>query len=353
MPIDRSPLELWFTTHPGPHAHGLAGTCAGAPPWAEVAALLPADWQSKIDTGYAEPEGDPAMRDRVAEALYLPHRDHVLLTQGAVEANWLALAACIEPGMKVVIQTPIYAQLPCVAASLGATVVAWDGDLKTLDLAGAELLVINSPHNPTGGVFTAAELEKLVMLCRAAGCVLLADEVYRDVGEGEMPPSALAWGPEGVLVSGSMSKGLALPGLRLGWLAGDAGVLLAALPWREHTTLALAGPAVALAKALWPRRAELVAANQAIVKRNRALALAWAASLPGCGASAPDTAGVLLLRVPGVDDEEVAQRWYDEERGMVLPGSACGYPGHFRLGFGHRDPAALEAALASFAGLLS
>jgi aspartate/methionine/tyrosine aminotransferase len=336
--ITPSPLERWFTTHPGPHHHSLASTCAGAPAWDEVLPLLPAGWERAIELGYAEPEGDPALRELVAAEYGLPSRHHVLLTQGAVEANWLALAAVVRPGMRVVVQAPIYPQLPLVAEHLGATVIPWRQPWDEPPLG--DLLVLNAPHNPTGFVFP--HLEGIISKARAANCLVLMDEVYRGVGEGPVGPSALAWGHEGVLVSCSMSKALALPGLRVGWLAGDEKVIAQAVPWREHTTLALAGPATALARAIWPRRGELVAANHAILARNRA-------RIAGIG-EAPPTAGVALIKHDR--DVEVAERWYGEQRGLVIPGTVCGLPGHFRVGFGHRDPSALEAALMAFLPLL-
>ncbi|MDB5097221.1 MAG: Aspartate/tyrosine/aromatic aminotransferase [Cyanobacteria bacterium RYN_339] len=344
LPISPSPLERWFTTHPGPHAHSLAGTAAAAPAWDELAPLLAPGWERGIGLGYADPEGDGELRDRVATMYGLPDRAHVLLTQGAVEANWLALAALIEPGLRVVVQMPIYPQLPLVAAHLGANVVAWPypWDLEALWplLDGAGLLVLNTPHNPTGQVLNVA-------LIRArAGCMVLVDEVYRGVGEAPIPPSALSWGPDQVLVSGSMSKMFGLPGLRLGWLVGDPIAVAAAIPWREHTTLALAGAATALGLAVWPKRYALLEANHAILTRNRARVLAWA----GGRGQAPATAGVMLLEA--ADDVGIAERWYQEERGMVIPGTVCGFPGHLRLGFGHREPAALEAALASLSRFL-
>jgi aspartate/methionine/tyrosine aminotransferase len=356
-----SPLERWFTTHPGPHAHSLAGTAAAAPGWATIAPFLAAGWERHIDWGYAEPEGDPELRDLVATALGVTTRHEVLLTQGAAEANWLALASLVRPGGRVIVQTPIYPQLPCVAAGLGGEVIAWElppdpdepADLVTLAALlapGAGLLVINSPHNPTGRIFDAATLEDIVQLARAAGCILLVDEVYRGVGEGAMPPSALSWGTDGVLASGSLSKAVALPGLRLGWLAGDAGLIARAVPWREHTTLALAGPAVALAIALWPHLEELAARNRALLARNRAIALGWLGAQDGWTGRAPTTAGVLLCGpLNSVDDVAWAEEWYARCQGLVIPASVCGYPGRFRIGFGHAAPGALEAALASFA----
>ena len=199
MRLDPSLLERWFTNHPGPHAHGLAGTQAGALPFAELG--VAAGWEGLIDVGYGEPEGDPELREWVAEALGLPGRDHVLLTHGAVEANWLGLAAMVRAGDQVVVQTPIYPQLPCVAAGLGGVVVEWrlpeapeaPADLAALAglLPGARLLVLNSPHNPTGRVFSATELAEILQLAAEAGCYVLADEVYRGVGSAPLSPSAL------------------------------------------------------------------------------------------------------------------------------------------------------------------
>ncbi|HEY9721395.1 MAG TPA: pyridoxal phosphate-dependent aminotransferase, partial [Oscillatoriaceae cyanobacterium] len=254
-----------------------------------------------------------------------------------------ALASLLESGDRAIVQHPIYPQLPLAAAALGADVTPWDGRLDSLEPlldARVRLVILNSPHNPTGVVTPHATLAAIAArLAELPRAHLLVDEVYRDIGG---PSSVSAAGLPRTLVTGSVSKSWALPGLRVGWLVGPQDVIEQATRWREHTVLANAGPGEALVTALWPRRHELVAQNQALLRRNRGRVVAWLAA-QGMDVPLPETAGCFLLPMP--DDEAIAERWYAEGV-LVVPGNRLGYPGTLRLGYGHRDPAALDAALA-------
>jgi aspartate/methionine/tyrosine aminotransferase len=134
----------------------------------------------------------------------------------------------------------------------------------------------------------------------------------------------------------------------VGWLAGDAEVLARALVWREQVSLALAGPATAAVRALWPRRAEIAAANRAVVARNRATVLAWLAERPWAAGAPSPHAGCFLLGVAdgwAFDDVAAASRWYAQDQVLAIPGTVVGFPRTLRVGFGHRDEAGLAAGL--------
>lgn len=368
MRLDPSPLERWFTARPGPHRLSLASTAATAWSPAELAAWLPPGWDAGIDWGYDAPEGDPALRALIAADLGLPDADHVALAAGAVEANFLALMTLLGPGDEAIVQAPAYPQLACVAAATGAEVVPWSlpadpgaaadvAALEGLMTPATRLVVLNSPHNPTGRVADAAALRAIVAQVRAhPRAHLLVDEVYRGAGEAAPPASVLAIaGPDRVLASDSTSKGWALPGTRVGWLAGDPLVLAAAMVWREQVSLALAGPATAAIRALWPARGALKAANRAVVARNRAVVRAWLADRPWlAGHPSPHAACFLLGRADGapLDDVALAAAWYDEDRVMAIPGTTIGFPGTLRVGYGHRDEAGLTAGLRFLDGKL-
>lgn len=361
MRLDPSPLERWFTARPGPHRLSLASTAATAWSGADLAAWLPAGWDAGVDWGYDEPQGDPALRALIAADLGLPDADHVLLAAGAVEANFLALATLLGPGDEAVVQAPCYPQLAAVAAATGAKVVPWPlpadpaaacdpAALAALLTPRTRLVALNSPHNPTGRVADADALRAVVALVRAhPRAHLLVDEVYRGAGEAAPPPAVLGLvGPDRVLASDSVSKSWALPGTRVGWLAGDPAVLAAALVWREQVSLALAGPATAAVRALWPWRQELQAVNRAVVARNRAALAAWLAERPWlAGAPSPYAACFLLGRAGGaaLDDVAIADAWYREDRVLAIPGGTVGFPGTLRVGFGQRDEAGLTAGL--------
>ncbi|MNS81483.1 Capreomycidine synthase [compost metagenome] len=152
----------------------------------------------------------------------------------------------------------------------------------------------------------------------------------------------------------SASKAMALPGLRVGWVVGPAEVIDAALPWMEHQTLALSGLSVGLLKAVWPHREALIDANRAVARRNRAIVRAWLAERPHLRGHVADSAVCFLLGAEGgLDDLTLAEAWYAERACFAIPGTTLGYPGTLRVGYGHRDEAAMRAALAFLAERLA
>lgn len=364
MPITPSPLERWFTTHPAPCALTVAPIAVQPPGWDQLAAWLPADWAGSEALAYAEPQGDAALRGLIAESGGV-EPERVLLTTGGVEANWMALAAVIRPGDRVIVQTPSYPQLACAAEALGAVVVPWTTpadpaepvDLRALEALMAEptrLVVLNTPHNPTGRVLDEATLRAIAGLVEGQpDAYWLVDEVYRGVGDAPLPPPAVALSDRAIMTH-SASKAMALPGLRVGWVVGPAEVVAAALPWMEHQTLALSGLSVGLLKAVWSHREALTDANRAVARRNRALVREWLAEQPHLHGHVADSAVCFLLGAEGgLDDVPLAEAWYAERACFVIPGSTLGYPGTLRLGYGHRDEAALRAALAFLAERLA
>ena len=116
--ITPSPLERWFTNHPAACRHTVAPIAIQPPAWEALAAYLPPDWAGSDALVYGEPQGDPGLRALIA-ADYGVGPDQVMLSTGGVEANWLAMAALIRPGDRVIVQLPTYPQLACVAEALG------------------------------------------------------------------------------------------------------------------------------------------------------------------------------------------------------------------------------------------
>lgn len=364
MHVEASPLERWFTAHPGPYRHFLAG--AGPAPWD---GRLPAGPLPDVafDWAYGTPEGAPTLRALVAAEEGLPDPGHVVLTLGASEANFLALVSMLQLGDEVVVQLPSYPQLACVAAATGAKVVPWPmppGGPAAVDLAAlprlltprTRLVVVNAPHNPTGRTLSPEELWALVGAVRGhEQAMLLVDEVYRGVGAAEPGPGVMATvGPSRVLVTGSASKAWGLPGARVGWLLGEPSALEAVVRWREHSGLALASPAAAWLEALWPQRDAMEAANRRLLGRNMALLDCWLAAHPEIAAQVSPTAAVCLVsrREGCLDDVALAEWLYERQGLLVVPGATLGYAGWLRVGIGHRSAEELLAALDVLAGAL-
>ncbi|MBM3266536.1 MAG: pyridoxal phosphate-dependent aminotransferase [Candidatus Sericytochromatia bacterium] len=347
MDIARSGLEGWFNEqHPGTR-HDLGGTMVPAAR-DRIAALWRPDC---LAMGYPPTSGSADLRSLLARHEDLDPGD-LVLTCGATEANAAAVLACVEPGREVVLQHPVYYQFEPLLLAGGARIVRWDPFGGEPAPIGPEtgLVVLNTPHNPTGRVF---DPEGVVRLAEALpSCRVLVDEVYRGV-TADAPGTAALLSPR-VVATSSFAKRWGMPGLRLGWLAcRDAQVRERAHAW--HHYLAHSPPAASerLVVALWPELLVMLRESRVLAQRNVGILAAWLAELRGVVEGRPPEGGVTtLVRPTGFagDDVALALRLRREFGVFVLPGAYVGYPGWLRVGCGHREAADLVAALAALEG---
>lgn len=311
-----------------------------------------------VRLGYGDTDGSPTLRRAIADLYEDVAPEQVQVTFGAQEALLIAFALATEPGANIVLPDPCFPGISELARALGLEprqyrLLPGRGfDLAAEDVEAlldrrTRLVVINSPHNPTGAVVEPAVLRRLADATRVVGGRLLCDEVYHplrtDLANGPSfggrVLSAADVVPE-ALVVGDLSKALSLPGLRLGWLidrepkgrlrAFDAHAYfcIAHSPLCERLAeIALENSETLLARCR-AAIAENVARFAGLVERHERL-LAW---IPPRGGT---TAFPWLL------DTEDAHPFCETmaERGVLLaPGECFGSPRHFRVGFGG-DPA--------------
>ncbi|NUT48889.1 MAG: pyridoxal phosphate-dependent aminotransferase [Saccharothrix sp.] len=206
---------------------------------------------------YAPPEGTVAVRELIAHDLsarrgLAVHADEVTVTCGATEGLLDVLLAVTDPGDEVLLLEPGYEIYPGVVGLTGAVPVAvpltfpdWRLDLDRL--AGAitprtRAVLLNTPHNPTGRVFDAAEVHGLVEFCARHGLVCVTDETYeRFVYDGRSHVSPLGLGTH-VAVVGSLSKSLRMSGWRIGYVVAPAELTAAVRLVHERTTVGAARP---------------------------------------------------------------------------------------------------------------
>lgn len=360
MPLKTPSLEAWFNRHEPGAAYSLGGTMVQTWKGEALQAFLPDDWgPGRFEFGYVPTPGSRSTRSLVA-ADYGLDPDEVFLTVGATEANLAILTGMLRPGTNVVLQDPLYYQFEAIARDQGAEVRHWtlsadptaEPDLAALEAlidADTRLVVLNTPHNPTGRTLSEATLRGVVGLVEAQPHAhLLIDEIYRGVGP-LATPSALDLSDR-VLVTDAVSKRWSLPGLRLGWVASRSTELMACLPYHEHATCCVSRLSEQVIEALWPRREALFAENRRVTDRNRTMFGLWLGAVSDLLTGEVPPAGVVTLVWPTFDpdDQEVARALREDFGLFVLPGSTLGYPGSLRVGFGHRDPVALTEALARF-----
>jgi aspartate/methionine/tyrosine aminotransferase len=187
--------------------------------------------------GWPCPAGLPELRGAVAARLLDESRlsvspaEEVLITAGALGAAQVVLDAFVNRGDAVVLTDPVSPMYPLLARTRGAR-IRWVGaacedgrltlrfDQLARRLRGARLLVINSPHNPTGGVVSADDHEQLAWWCHRHDVLILSDESLTSYHDGERVSIAtLSRARERTLTAGSVSKSHALAWARVGWVA--------------------------------------------------------------------------------------------------------------------------------------
>ncbi len=338
----------------------------------------------RVRLGYTDSLGLPELREEVAALYPGTPADQVLITGGAIEANYLLARALTVPGEEFVCLHPVYQQLYQVAADLGARPVFWrlrweDGfrpDLDELERLleahpGARRLVINFPHNPTGAVLSPDEMKRLADIVvrhgvGGGGLLVHADEVYRGLNldpAAAPSPTIRQFLPDAV-VTGSLSKAYGLPGLRIGWIVGPRPVIQKCWELRDYTSISVSALGETLAWQALAHREAVLARNRAIARRNLAVlsafveensvflewvppkegVVAFPRLLPaalglGRGPAAPGAGGDpsdRSVRTSRFRDSEDICRVLAEEHGvLLLPGTCFDEPLHFRLGFGY------------------
>ena len=340
-------LDHWLSAHDfatPPIAYNLASSTG--PRWTlgQVAAL--GDAPLILDDtvfSYAPPQGSPPLRKAVA-AFHGVHPDSVVATTGASEALSILFCLMAEPGANIVVPDPGYPAYEAVAQGWGlasrryrldrAEGFAQRADSILAEVDGAtRLVILNTPHNPTGSVMQRADIEMLAAALGERGVPLLVDEVYHPLYFAA--PQASAAGIPNVIVTSDMSKALSLPGLRTGWLIdADADRRTRIIDARSYFTIS--------ASPLLERlTAHALNHSGAILARLEAAAHANIALLDTLIAGAQDRFSWVrpeggTTAFPWLTQATDARPFCEAlaKAGVLLaPGDCFGHPAHMRLGF--------------------
>ncbi|PWG16356.1 pyridoxal phosphate-dependent aminotransferase [Salibaculum griseiflavum] len=316
-------------------------------------------------TGYAAVPGTTALRDtvaaRIADRTGVPTtRDNILVTAGGQAGLFAAQHAVCDEGDRALFIDPYYTTYPGTIRGVGALPVpvlarpeqGFQPNRADIEAAahGAKSLLINTPNNPTGAVYSRATLEGIAAACAAHDLWLISDEVYdTQVWEGDhLSPRALPDMADRTLVVGSMSKSHAMTGSRVGWVCGPEEVIDHLLNLATHTTYGVPG---------YIQDAAVFALNQGVAaeekvaapfRRRRAIAHDLLARQNTVRAAPAQGAMYVMLdiRATGLSGSEFAHRLLDEAGIAVMPGDSfgAGGAGHVRVAMTVED-AAFEAAM--------
>jgi alanine-synthesizing transaminase len=281
--------------------------------------------------------------------------DRVLITSGTSEGIELALTAIVDEGEDVLVPSPTYPLYTAVLAKIGANPVYYRTDpaqgwLPDLDhmaravTAKTRALVLIDPNNPTGAIYPEPVRRQLVAFAESRGLVVLADEVYGDLGFDGAVPALAAMAPDAAIISySSLSKAYLAPGWRAGWMAvGSTPRLddaLAAIKKLADGRLCSPGPMqYAVTAALTGDRSHQVTFREALRER-AALTTARFNAMPGMNVVAPKAAFYAMPQVAlptGRTDEDFVLGLLRAKGILCVHGSGFGLPadgGYFRVVF--------------------
>jgi aspartate/methionine/tyrosine aminotransferase len=319
---------------------------------------------------YTQSNGTPPLRQLVAHLYPGSSPDHVQITNGGSEANYICVWRLIEPGDEVVMLVPNYMQTWGLIRAFGGIVREWPlvedqasgrwrPDLQALAhlvTDRTKLIVICTPNNPTGATLNDAELDEIAAVAKRHGAWVLSDEVYRGA-EVEDEESPSMWGRyDRVIVTSGLSKAYGLPGLRIGWIAGPPEFVASTWAYHDYTTIAPGALSDRLAcVALDPsRRPGILDRTRRIVRENLPLIEDWLRSHGPMFSWIPPRAGAIVyVRYNyAINSTELVTRLREEKSVLIVPGDHFGMDGYLRLGFGER-PDYLRHGLERLHSLLS
>ncbi|SDW37987.1 arginine:pyruvate transaminase [Ruegeria halocynthiae] len=303
-------------------------------------------------TGYAMVPGIDLLRDTVAARIQLrtgvpTTRDNVIITPGGQAGLFAAHTAVCDPGDTGLYLDPYYATYPGTIRGAGAVAKrietraedAFQPRASDIDAAahGAVSLLINTPSNPTGVVYSPETLSAIADVCQHRDLWLISDEVYdTQVWEGEhLSPRALPNMVERTLVVGSMSKSHAMTGSRCGWIVAPESVIEHLITLATHTTYGVPGFIQDAANFALSAGQSLEDKIAEPFRRRRALAVEVLAAQQTVSLIPAQGAMYLMLdiRATGLSGESFANALLDTHAIAVMPGESFGAAaaGHIRV----------------------
>jgi len=308
--------------------------------------------------GYTESQGSPALRKEISKVYESIQPEDILVHAGAEEAIFLFMHAALKENDHAIVHTPNYQSLSEVAKSLGCFISPWRAreengwsldldELRHLMRSNTRVIIINTPHNPTGYLMSRADFDELNRFVQESNLLLFSDEVYREseYDPATRLPAACDLGEHAVSL-GVTSKTYGLAGLRIGWIATKNKKIYDSMAsLKDYTTICNSAPSEFLAEVAMRNREKLAARNLDIIKTNLTVIDDLFARYANLFSWVRPQAGSMgfprLLRgnIEGFCDSLVKKAGV-----LLLPGSIYDDSrNHFRLGLGRKNlPQAVE-----------
>ena len=328
-------------------------TESGIHPYTLRELLKPEEIDRLLDVrlGYGWTNGEPNLRERIAG--YYAHTSpaNVLVTNGSAEANFLSMWTLLEPGDEILLMVPNYMQIWGIAGSLGVRIKTfslledrdWAPDIeeiRTKTGPKTKLIVLCNPNNPTGAVLDEETMRAIVDIASQTGARIFADEVYKGVELNGREGSSFRDLDDRAVVTSGLSKALAHPGLRIGWLVGPEDFIADAWLRNDYTTIttSILSELIACQILLPERRDAILERNRSMLRKNLDMVTQWAGRNMGRFTFVPPRAGgMLFMRYAAAFNSTRFSEWLRKEKGLlILPGDVYAMDRYLRIGIGER-----------------
>lgn len=319
-------------------------------------------------THYAAPsKGITPLTDAIAEKLQKDNnvtinpKTDIVVTPGGKFAIYLALQSILNPGDEVLILAPYWVTYPSSVIMNGGVPVivplsADDNYTITADILGeyitpkTKALIVNSPNNPSGRMMTQAEADAIVEVANEADIFVMSDEIYEYINFDDREHISLASLPgmaDRTLIVNGMSKGYAMTGWRLGWLAGPTNVMQIASKFNSQTATSSATFTMHAAVAAYNGPQDNVTMMREAYAKRRDFLMDCFSEMKNVEC-APIEGAFYAFPKFNTDktSEEIADLILDKAQVVGVPGSAFGITDtvHMRFSFA-TDMASLEKAM--------
>lgn len=299
--------------------------------------------------GYSQTNGTLELRQALSEHYAGSTADHIQVTNGTSEANFVACLTLLGHGDEVVVESPNYLQVAGIPPVFGATVRSfplraddnWEPDWDALEsvlCSKTRMVYVSNPNNPTGAILSPQAMERIVAAVERVDAFLLADEVYRGAElDGRRTPSF--WGmSDRVIVTSGLSKAFGIPGVRIGWIVGPPDFV--ADCWSNHDYISIGpsvvGDMVAQVAVRKDNCERLFARTASTMRENLTVLKKWLDSFQGFFEYVEPRAGafVFVKYDHHIASIELAERLRKNQSVLVVPGAHFGMEGYLRISLG-------------------
>ncbi len=305
---------------------------------------------------YAPADGIPELKKsiiRYTDEYY--HRkvnpENVIASSGAKQSIMVALQAILNPQEEVLFPAPYWVSYPDMEKLVGAIpvpVLPEDGTfyprLKDIEMrvgSYTKAIIINSPNNPSGAMYSEGFIADIVDFCERKGIYLIMDDIYhRLVFDGRKPISAYDYTKKSVeesklLIINGVSKQYAMTGFRIGWAVGNKKLIEAMSNIQGHQT---SGPSVLLQKAAVGALNGIQSGVESLrvtLENNRNVLVEQLRSFEGVKVNVPDGTFYLFADFSTYekDSQKLSQFLIDKVMVLTVPGKEFGLDGHLRISY--------------------